>query len=113
MILGNVFFFPQEAYEKSTNFNEFLSIYLCIRWLEFWSRKQRQYVCRSQTWTDEVFESAIHSTVYSAAHDQSTSCDNNDENSLENELREVTCSNKNSEPLIEVHANKIQKKTSN
>lgn len=108
MILGNVLFFHRKQIKNrqiSTNF----SLSICVRWLEFWSRKQRQYVCRSQTWTDDVFESAIHSTVYSAAHDQSTSCDNNDKNSLENELREVTCSNKNSEPLIEVNANKIRK----
>lgn len=75
---------------------------LVFRWLEYWYRKQRQYVCRAQTWTEDVFGSPIHSTVHSSvAYDRSESC-NNDENRLENELREVTCSNKQSELLIEV-----------
>lgn len=82
--------------------------YVVYRWLEYWYRKQRQYVCRAQTWTEDVFGSPIHSTVHSSsdAYDQSASC-NNDENRLENELREVTCSNKQSELLIEVNANEI------
>lgn len=53
----------------------------------------------------------IHSTVFMSATDAAAdetigqrngaSC-NIDENRFENELREVTCSNKNSEQLIEV-----------
>lgn len=76
-----------------------------FRWLEYWYRKQRQYVCCAQTWTEDVFGAPIHSTVFtSTASDRSASC-NIDENRFENELREVTCSNKQSEQLIEVNAN--------
>lgn len=83
------------------------------RWLEYWYRKQRQYVCRAQTWSEDTFASPIHSTVFmsttaaAAASEEATdersaaSCNIN-ENRFENELREVTCSNKNSEQLIEV-----------
>lgn len=93
------------------------------RWLEYWYRKQRQFVCRSQTWTEDAFATPIHSTVFMStpaaavatatavgeetADDRSgdATC-NIDENRFENELREVTCSNKNSEQLIEVYTDR-------
>lgn len=70
-------------------------------WIEYWYRKQRQYVCRAQRWSEDVFSAPMHAnTLHSQLHEQ-TGC-NIDENRFENELREVTCSNKNSERLIEV-----------
>lgn len=72
-------------------------------WIEYWYRKQRQYVCRAQRWSEDVFSAPMHAnTLHSQLHEQ-TGC-NIDENRFENELREVTCSNKNSERLIEVMA---------
>ncbi|XP_031631630.1 chaoptin isoform X2 [Contarinia nasturtii] len=73
-----------------------------VGWLEYWYRKQRQYVCRAQTWTEDVFGSPIHSPVHSSTNKRSATSCNTDENRFENELREVTCSNKQSQQLIEV-----------
>lgn len=67
------------------------------RWIEYWQRKQRQYVCRAQTWSQDVFNSAYRSTVVSKNF-----CNLDDGHRLEDELRDVTCSNKNSQLLIEV-----------
>lgn len=85
------------------------------RWLEYWYRKQRQYVCRAQTWTEDAFATPIHSTAFMSTpaaaptvgrdetmDERSGASCNIDGNRFENELREVTCSNKNSEQLIEV-----------
>lgn len=66
-------------------------------WLEYWQRKQRQYVCRAQSWSDEVFNVA-----YRSAGVSKNFCNLDDGSRLENELRDVTCINKNSQLLIEV-----------
>lgn len=74
--------------------------FMHFSWLEFWQRKQRQYICRSQTWSEDIFEVPIRSI-------QDKPIDCSPKNSrLRNELREVTCSNKNSELLLEVRFNK-------
>lgn len=65
--------------------------------MEYWQRKQRQYVCRAQSWSDEVFTGVYRSTANSKNF-----CNLDDGGRLENELRDVTCSNKNSQLLIEV-----------
>lgn len=67
------------------------------RWLEFWQRKQRQYICRSQTWSDDIFSHSIRSLVQNRIE-----CSPEAQRPDEAELREVTCSNKNNEILIEV-----------
>lgn len=72
-------------------------------WIEYWYRKQRQYVCRSQSWSEDIFSAPIHANTLHSQFHQQTSC-NVDESRFENELREVTCSNKNSDQLIEVNA---------
>lgn len=70
---------------------------ISCRWLEYWQRKQRQYVCRAQSWSDEVFNVAYRSRGVSKNF-----CNLDDGGRLENELRDVTCTNKNSQLLIEV-----------
>lgn len=121
--------FIQMFYNHKIGEEKKLSRYVCAcvhynmirfvyRWLEYWYRKQRQFVCRSQTWTEDAFATPIHSTVFMStpaaaaatatavgeetADERSGASCNIDENRFENELREVTCSNKNSEQLIEV-----------
>lgn len=68
-----------------------------VGWLEYWQRKQRQYVCRAQSWSDDVFNVGYRSTGVSKNF-----CNLDDGGRLENELRDVTCTNKNSQLLIEV-----------
>ncbi|XP_055324765.1 chaoptin [Sitodiplosis mosellana] len=79
-----------------------------VGWMEYWFRKQRQYACGAQTWSEDVFGSPIHSPVYSSTvYERSASC-GIDGNRLENELREVTCSNKQSQQLIEVLKSELE-----
>lgn len=73
-------------------------------WMEYWYRKQRQYVCRAQTWSEDVFNAPIQSNTFESTVSNRGSCDA-DEHRLENELREVTCSNKNDGQLMEVQTN--------
>lgn len=63
-------------------------------WIEFWERKKRQFICNAQTWSDHLFNAPIHS----GAHWKTSrvDCEPNDD------LREVKCSNKNSNQLLEV-----------
>lgn len=48
-----------------------------------------------------MFSTPLHSNTLNPKYNGQSNC-NIDENRFENELREVTCSNRNSEQLIEV-----------
>lgn len=71
-----------------------MCIYFIARWVEFWQRKRRQYICSAQTWTDTVFRTFMNSPcqIY-GKHD----CDQTDD-----DLRETRCANKNAQQLMEV-----------
>lgn len=63
-----------------------------FRWIEFWQRKKRQYFCSAQTWEDITFGHSIYSPFM-----MKPTC-----NDIDDDLREIKCSNKNDQQLIEV-----------
>lgn len=63
-----------------------------IGWVEFWQRKKRQYFCSTQTWSDSTFSMSVRSSSTSRPM-----C-----NEIDDDLREVKCSNKNNQQLLEV-----------
>ena len=65
------------------------------RWIEFWQRKRRQYMCGKQTWSSNTFITNTHETIHKNKYD----CQN-----INDDIREALCSNKNNARLIEVRS---------
>ncbi|GAB0092364.1 chaoptin [Sergentomyia squamirostris] len=76
--------------------NQQLSCDCGIGWIEYWSRKKRQYMCSSVTWTNDIFE------MFSTSHPLEGKSNSRENCESENGLREAECSNKGSQSLIEV-----------
>lgn len=66
-----------------------------IGWIEFWNRKKRQFLCSSQSWSQDLFGTHFYDTH----RDEKTSeiCED-----TEHGQRQATCSNKKNENLVEV-----------
>lgn len=71
-------------------------------WIEFWSRKQRQYTCRAPTWAQNAFTTPIRLPP-SISLIQSKQCSSYDIVDASNDFRDVSCSNR-PDSLIEVMA---------
>lgn len=74
---------------------------LCIRadsWIEFWQRKKRQYFCHTQTWTESTF--GLTSWTPHFAKPQCLHIDD--------DLRQATCTNKQSQQLLEVLKSELE-----
>jgi hypothetical protein len=69
-----------------------------VGWIEFWQRLKRQHFCSSIYWPDEVdFKSQL--TIEDNCDDIYPDDDN---------LRTTKCSNKNSEPLIDILKDELE-----
>lgn len=63
-----------------------------IGWVEFWQRKRRQYVCHTQTWTEQTFGMSSWTP-----HSVRPQCSR-----IDDDLRQAVCTNKQSQALMEV-----------
>lgn len=66
-----------------------------VGWIEFWQRIKRQHFCSSIDWPDDV--------EFSTQLTFNENCEYDDE-----DYRTTKCSNKNSEPLIEILKNDLE-----
>lgn len=62
-----------------------------LGWIEFWQRKKRQYFCNQQNWAED--------TVLKSEELYDDDCNDPQH---DDDLRSARCSNKNSEPLLEI-----------
>uniref|UniRef100_A0A182M164 LRRCT domain-containing protein n=1 Tax=Anopheles culicifacies TaxID=139723 RepID=A0A182M164_9DIPT len=67
-----------------------------IGWIEFWQRKRRQYLCPANPWTETSLTNYFKHTT-PLAFSKGSDCGDS-----ANELRQVRCSNKNNDLLLEV-----------
>lgn len=67
-----------------------------IGWVEFWQRKKRQYFC-SEQWVDDM---SVKSQI-----EVPSDCE---ELYQDDDLRSVSCSNKNGEPLLEILKSELE-----
>ncbi|XP_059621285.1 chaoptin [Phlebotomus argentipes] len=76
--------------------NQQLSCDCGIGWIEYWSRKKRQYMCNALSWSSDVFDAASTAHRLDGKTSAAEVCAN------ENGIREAECSNKGSQSLMEV-----------
>ncbi|XP_037026425.1 chaoptin isoform X1 [Bradysia coprophila] len=69
-----------------------------VGWIEYWQRKKRQYFCSAQSWSDSIFGPSSRSSWT-----KKEEC-----NSIDDDLREVDCANKNNQQLLEVLKSEIE-----
>jgi hypothetical protein len=62
-----------------------------LGWIEHWQRKKRQYVCTQQDWAEDVLLKSEQPFI-----------DDCNDPYIDDDLRSARCSNKNSEPLLEI-----------
>ncbi|XP_055678152.1 chaoptin-like [Lutzomyia longipalpis] len=82
--------------------NQQLSCDCGLGWVEFWSRKKRQYMCNGVSWSRDIFEMFSTSHPLEGSRSHREICDD------ENGLREAECSNKGSQSLIEVLKSELE-----
>lgn len=70
----------------------------CCSWIEFWQRKQRQYYCHTQTWTETTFGLTAWTPHYAKPGCMQ----------IDDDLRQAWCSNKQSQQLLEVLKSELE-----
>ncbi|XP_055716156.1 chaoptin [Phlebotomus papatasi] len=100
---GRVPYLPDQVFLMDLRLgNQQLTCDCGLGWVEYWSRKKRQYMCNSISWSSDVFE------IFSTSHPLDPRPTSREICENENGLREAECSNKGSQSLIEVLKSELE-----